>query len=50
MVHLGENILLVLDVINMLALNDLMLLHGFNGVLLRRVATKPANLDKTEGT
>ena len=50
MVHLGEDVLLVFNVIDVLALNDLVLLHRFYSVLVRRVAAEPANLDKTEGT
>ena len=50
MVHLGEDVLFVLDMINMLALNDLVFFHRFYGVLIGRVATKPSNLDETEGT
>ena len=50
MVHLGEDVLLVFNVIDMLALNDLVLFHRLYSVLVRRVAAEPANLDKTEGT
>ena len=50
MVHLGEDVLLVFNVIDVLALNDLVLFHRFYSVLVRRVAAEPANLDKTEGT
>lgn len=50
MVHLGEDVLLVFNVIDVLALNDLVLLHGFYSELMSRVAAEPANLDKTEGT
>ena len=50
MIKLVEDRLLVLNVIHVLALNDLMLLHRFDSVLLGRVTPQPANLDQTKRT
>ena len=50
MVHLGKDVFFVFNVIDVLALNDLVLFHRLYSVLVRRVAAEPANLDKTEGT
>ena len=50
MVHLGKDVFFVFNMIDVLALNDLVLLHGFYSILMSRVAAEPANLDKTEGT
>ena len=36
--------------IDMLALNDLVLLHRFDSILSVRVRSEPADLDQTKGT
>ena len=45
-----ENDFLVLDMVNVLALDDLMLLHCFDSIFLGWIAPKPANSDQTECT
>ena len=50
MVQFGEDDFLVLDMIDMLALDDLVLLHRFDGILGIRFRSEPADLDKTKGT
>ena len=44
-----ENLLLVLDMINMLAVDDFLLLHGFNGELVVGVVFQPCELDISKG-
>ena len=48
-VHLAEDVLLILDVIHVLALDDLVLLHRLNCVLDGRLTAEPADLDQTKG-
>ena len=43
-----KNGLLVLDMIDVLALNDLVLFHRLDRVLSVRVGSQPADLDETE--
>jgi len=50
MVNSLKDELLILNVINVLAVDNLSLLHGLDGVLLVRLAFQPANLDISEGT
>lgn len=49
-VHLGEDVLLVLDVIHVLALDNLMLLHRLYCVLHVRLTAEPAYLDQAKRT
>ena len=49
-VQLAEDGLLVLDVVDVLALDDLVLLHRLDGELLGGVGAEPADLDQAEGT
>ena len=49
-VHLGEDVLLVLDVIHVLALDDLVLLHRLNCVLDSWLTPEPPNLNQTKST
>ena len=44
-----ENLLLVFNMINMLAVNDFLLLHGLNGELVVRVVFQPCKLDISKG-
>jgi len=50
MVNSLKDELLILNVINVLAVDNLSLLHGLDGVLLVRLAFQPADLDISEST
>ena len=49
-VQLGKNRLFVLNMIDVLALDNLMLFHRLDCILLRRVRAEPANLHQTKRT
>ena len=45
-----QNLLLVLNVVNMFAFDDLSLFHAFDGVFVIRLCFEPADANITEGT
>ena len=49
-IELVQDNFLILNMINMLASNDLVLLHGFDSELSGGVVPQPADSDKSKGT
>lgn len=50
MLNAFENLLLIFDMIDVFALDDVGLLHRLNGILVLRLTLYPANSYVTEGT